>query len=102
MRIGGIGVHRDNHWLLLHSFLAVATEHELRDVPLSGWFVGAHPARNLRKRILNDAMHFVGSVHMHLVLSRRKHGFESLHQFRARDGFDAERADELNRSGIHS
>src|SRR5262249_36643699 len=89
-------------WLLLHSFIAVATEHELLDVPLSGRFVGAYPAPNLPKRFLNDAMHFVGSVHLHLVLSRRKNGFESLHQFRASDRFDTKRADELNGSGIDS
>ena len=102
MRIGGVGVHRHDHRLLLHSFLFVATEHELRDVPLRRWFVGANPARNLGKRILNDAMHFVGSFYMHLMLSRRKHGFESLHQFRAGDRFNPERANELDRSGIHS
>src|SRR4029453_19311561 len=102
MRIGGVRVHCHDHRLLLHSFLAVTTEHELRDVPLSGWFVGANPARNLRERLLNDTMHFVGSFRMHLVLSRGKHGFESLYQFCARDGFDSKRADELDRSGIYA
>src|SRR5205814_8475341 len=100
MRIGGVRVHRHDHRLLLHSFLAVATEHELRNVPLSSWFVGANSARNLCKRLLNDAMHFVRCFHMHLVLSRRKNGLESLYQFRARDWFDSKRADELDRSGI--
>jgi hypothetical protein len=77
-------------------------QHELRDVPLSGWFIGANPARNLRERLLNDAMHFIGSFHVHFVLLRREHGFESLYEFRAADGFDTERADELDRSGIHA
>jgi hypothetical protein len=102
MRIGSVRVHRHNHRLLLHPFLAVATEHELRDVPLSGWFVGVSSARYLGKRLLNDAMHFIGGFHMHLVLRWGKHGFESLYQFRARDWFDSERADKLDRSGIHA
>src|SRR5436190_5884566 len=102
MWVSAVRVHRHDHWLLFHSFFAVATEHELRDVPLSGWFVSANPARNLGKRLLNDAMHFVGRFHMHLVLFRREHGLESLHQFRARDGFDSKRADKLDRSRIYA
>src|SRR5438094_9971667 len=85
MWVSAVRVHRHDHWLLFHSFFAVATEHELRDVPLSGWFVSANPALNLDKRLLNDAMHFVGRFHMHLVLSRGEHGFEFLYQFRACD-----------------
>src|SRR5207248_9549771 len=100
MRIGSVRVDRHNHRLLLHSFLLVTTEHELSDVPLSSWFVGANPARNLRKRLLDDPMHFVGGFDMHLVLSRRKDGFEFLYKFRARDGFDSKRADKLDGSGV--
>src|SRR6266513_3650552 len=101
MRIRGVRIHCHDHRLLLHSFFAVATEHELRDVPLSGWFVSANTARNLGKRLLNDAMHFVGSFHMHLVLSRGEHGFEFLYQFRACDWFDSERPDKFDRSGVY-
>jgi hypothetical protein len=79
VRIGSVRIDCDNHRLLFHSFFAVATEHELRDVPLSGWFVGTNPACNLGKSLLNDAMHFIGSFDMHLVLRRRKYGLESLH-----------------------
>ena len=57
---------------------------------------------NLRKRLLNDAMHLIRRFHVHFVLLRRKHGFESLHQFRARNRFDSKRADELDRSSIHA
>src|SRR6266487_4500667 len=67
-----------------------------RDVPLSCWFVSANSARNLGKGLLNDAMHFVGGFHMHLVLCWGKHSFESLYEFRTRDGFDSERANELD------
>src|SRR5881409_3835916 len=100
MRIGGVRVHRHDHWLLLHPFLAVATEHELRNVPLSGWFLGANTPCDFPKRLLNDAMHFIRGFHMHLVLSRRKNGFEALDQFRACDWFDSKRADKLDCSGI--
>src|SRR2546430_8344476 len=102
MRIGGVRVDRHNHRFLLHPFLLVAMEHKLRDVPLSSWFVGANPARNFGKGLPNDAMHFVGGFDMHLVLSRRKDGFESLYQFCARDGFDSKRADKLDRSRIYA
>ena len=54
-----------------------------------------------RERLLNDAMHLIRRFHVHFVLLRREHGFESLYQFGARDGFDSERADELDCSGIH-
>ena len=101
MRIGRVRVHRHDHRLLLHPFVFVAGEHELRDVPLRRWFVGTNASRDLGKRILNDAMHFVGSLDMHLVLSRRKHGLESLHQFRACFGCNSERPNELDRSRIH-
>ena len=35
-------------------------------------------------------------------LPGRKHGLELLDQFRARDGFDSERAHKLDRSSIHA
>src|SRR6476469_4873641 len=100
MRIGRVGVDRHDHRLLLHPFLFVATEHELRDIPLRRWFVGANAARNLGKSILNDAMHFVGSFYVHLMLSSRKHGLELLHQFRAAYRVNTERATEIDRSRI--
>src|SRR5438105_13309540 len=102
MRVSAVRIHCHDHRLLLHSFFAVATEHELRDIPLSGWFVSPNTARNLGKRLLNDAMHFVGSVHMHLVLSRGEHGLEFLYQFRACDRFDSERTYELDGSGVYA
>ena len=101
MRIGRVRVGSYDHRLLLHPFVFVAAEHELRDIPFRRWFVGTNAARDLGKCILNDAMHFVRGLYLHLMLSWRKHGLELLHQFRAGHRFNPERPNELDRSRIH-
>ena len=101
MRIGRVRVHRHDHWLLLHPFLFVTSEHELRDVPFRRWFVGPNASSDFGKSILNNAMHLVRSFHLHLVLLRRKHRLEPLHQYRAGNGFNFEGTNEFDCPRIH-
>src|SRR5207248_6925532 len=73
---------------------------ELLDIVFSNLLIGADPSRNFTESFHDDAVRFVGSLDVRLLLRGGPDSFELLDQFGAGNGFDAKRADEFDRAGI--
>src|SRR5262245_3814253 len=99
MGISCIFVDRDDALFRYQPLFLPAVSNELLDVVFSDWLICTDTARYFAESFQDNAMGFVRSLDMRLLLCGRPNSFELLDELGARNRFDPKRANEFDCAG---